>query len=62
MHTQYPKIKEDNELSKVLSAKQNLETRCTPKWGTNLALPSGKYAQPSFQDSRRYNLSNIANR
>jgi hypothetical protein len=26
MHTQYPNIKEDNELSKVLSAKQNLET------------------------------------
>jgi hypothetical protein len=26
MHTQYPKIKEDNEFSKVLSAKQNLET------------------------------------
>jgi hypothetical protein len=26
MHTQYPKIKEDNELPNVLSAKQNLET------------------------------------
>jgi hypothetical protein len=26
MHTQYPKIEEDNELPKVLSAKQNLET------------------------------------
>jgi hypothetical protein len=26
MHSQYPKIKEDNEFSKVLSAKQNLET------------------------------------
>jgi hypothetical protein len=26
MHTQYPKIKEDNEISKVLSAKQNLKT------------------------------------
>jgi hypothetical protein len=25
MHTQYPKIKEDNEIPKVLSAKQNLE-------------------------------------
>jgi hypothetical protein len=27
MHTRYPKIEEDNELPKVLSAKQNLETR-----------------------------------
>jgi hypothetical protein len=26
MHTQYPKIEEDNELTKVLLAKQNLET------------------------------------
>jgi hypothetical protein len=26
MHTQYPKIEEDNEISKVLSAKQNLKT------------------------------------
>jgi hypothetical protein len=26
MHTQYPKIEEDNELPRVLSAKQNLET------------------------------------
>jgi hypothetical protein len=26
MHTQYPKIKEDNEFTKVLSAKQNLKT------------------------------------
>jgi hypothetical protein len=26
MHTQYPKIEEDNEFLKVLSAKQNLET------------------------------------
>jgi hypothetical protein len=26
MHTQYPKIEEDNELPKVLSAKQNLGT------------------------------------
>jgi hypothetical protein len=26
MYTQYPKIEEDNELPKVLSAKQNLET------------------------------------
>jgi hypothetical protein len=26
MHTQYPKIKEDNEIQKFLSAKQNLET------------------------------------
>jgi hypothetical protein len=26
MHTQYPMIEEDNELQKVLSAKQNLET------------------------------------
>jgi hypothetical protein len=26
MHTQYPMIEEDNELPKVLSAKQNLET------------------------------------
>jgi hypothetical protein len=26
MHTQHPKIKEDNEISKVLSAKQNLKT------------------------------------
>jgi hypothetical protein len=26
MHTQYPKIKEDNEFPKVLLAKQNLET------------------------------------
>jgi hypothetical protein len=26
MDTQYPKIKEDNEIPKVLSAKQNLET------------------------------------
>jgi hypothetical protein len=26
MHTQYPKIKDYNELQKVLTAKQNLET------------------------------------
>jgi hypothetical protein len=26
MHTHYPKIEEDNEIPKVLSAKQNLET------------------------------------
>jgi hypothetical protein len=26
MHTQYPKIEEDNEIPKVLSAKQNLKT------------------------------------
>jgi hypothetical protein len=26
MHTQYPKIKEDNEIPKVLSAKRNLKT------------------------------------
>jgi hypothetical protein len=26
MHTQYPKIKEDIEIPKVLSTKQNLET------------------------------------
>jgi hypothetical protein len=26
MHTQYPKIEEDNELPKVLSAKENLDT------------------------------------
>jgi hypothetical protein len=26
MHTQYPKIEEDDEIPKVLSAKQNLET------------------------------------
>jgi hypothetical protein len=26
MHTQYPKIEEDNEIPKVLSAKRNLET------------------------------------
>jgi hypothetical protein len=26
MQTQHPKIEEDNEISKVLSAKQNLET------------------------------------
>jgi hypothetical protein len=26
MHTQYPEIEEDNEIQKVLSAKQNLET------------------------------------
>jgi hypothetical protein len=26
MHTQYPKMEEDNEILKVLSAKQNLET------------------------------------
>jgi hypothetical protein len=26
MYTQYPQIDEDNELSKVLSAKRNLET------------------------------------
>jgi hypothetical protein len=26
MHTQYPKIKEDNEIPEVLSAKRNLET------------------------------------
>jgi hypothetical protein len=26
MHTQYAKIKEDNEFPNVLSAKQNLET------------------------------------
>jgi hypothetical protein len=26
MHTQYRKIKEDNELPNVLSAKQNMET------------------------------------
>jgi hypothetical protein len=26
MHTQYPKIEEDNEISKVLSVKQNLKT------------------------------------
>jgi hypothetical protein len=25
MHTHYPKIKEDNEIPKVLSAKQNME-------------------------------------
>jgi hypothetical protein len=26
MHTQYPKIEEDNEFPKVLSTKKNLET------------------------------------
>jgi hypothetical protein len=26
MHTQYPKIEEDNELPKVLSAEENLNT------------------------------------
>jgi hypothetical protein len=26
MHTQYPKIEKDDEIPKVLSAKQNLET------------------------------------
>jgi hypothetical protein len=26
IHTQYPKIEEDNELPKVLTAKQNLKT------------------------------------
>jgi hypothetical protein len=26
MHTKYPKIKEENEIPKVLSAKQNLKT------------------------------------
>jgi hypothetical protein len=26
MHTQYPKIEEDNEIPNVLSVKQNMET------------------------------------
>jgi hypothetical protein len=26
MHTQYPKIEEDNEIPKVVSVKQNLES------------------------------------
>jgi hypothetical protein len=30
MHTQYPNIKEDNELPKLLSAKRNLETPENP--------------------------------
>jgi hypothetical protein len=36
-------------------------TRSSPKWSTNLALLSGWYAQSNSQDSRRYDISKIAN-
>jgi hypothetical protein len=48
--------------SKSLKMPENLTwTRSAPKWSKKLALPSGKHAQPSFQDLRRYKPSNVAN-
>jgi hypothetical protein len=38
MHTQYSKIEEGNELQKVLSTKQNLETPENLEMGQNVSL------------------------
>jgi hypothetical protein len=68
MHTQYPKIREDNEFLKVLSAKQNLET--TGIWTTKeidsvatnpTGLKPGQWVLPSGLQIFPYNLGDIHN-
>jgi hypothetical protein len=67
MHTQYPKIKEDNKFPKVLSAKQNLETpeNLTKGFGsvaTTLSqLKPGQGVLPSGLQTLLYHLGNMHN-
>jgi hypothetical protein len=68
MHTQYPKIKEDNEFPKVLSAKRNLKT---PEiWSTKEIesvatnppeLKPGQAVLPSGPQTLHYNLGDMHN-
>jgi hypothetical protein len=66
MHTQYPKIEEDNELPKVLPAKQNLKSpENLMRFGSIVTtLPGLKPGQGVFPSGLRplpYHLRNMHN-
>jgi hypothetical protein len=65
MHTQYPKIEEDNEIPKVLSAKQNLEIWSTTQFDSVATILPGlkprQYVLSSGLQTLLYHLGDMHN-